>query len=156
MVRISLATSGFQVFIRLRLTFMTEPEAIIIKRTDASRPLVFVVDDEAMLLELATVILEPLGYALCTFRDPQTALEAFARAQPRPDLLITDYAMHTMNGMELIEECRRLEPHQKTLLLSGTVGAEIFEEVQCKPDQFLAKPYYARQLIDVVTNMLAG
>ena len=75
--------------------------------------LLFVVDDEPMLLELATVILEPLGYTVKTFRDPESALQAFTAAKPRPAIILTDYAMHTMNGMELIEACRRLHPRQK-------------------------------------------
>jgi CheY-like chemotaxis protein len=121
-----------------------------------TRPSVFVVDDEAMLLELATVILEPLGYHILAFRDPLLALDAFSRAQPRPDLLITDYAMDQMNGMDLIQQCRRLEPRQKVLLVSGTVGVEIFHESPYKPDEFLAKPYHARQLSDLVQSMLSS
>jgi CheY-like chemotaxis protein len=135
---------------------MIEPEETITKTPRSGPPLVYVVDDEAMLLELATVILEPLGYELCTFRDPQSALANFAQSHPRPDLVITDYAMHQMNGMELIRECRRLEPKQKILLVSGTVGSEIFEGASSKPDQFLAKPYYARQLINCVKDLLAS
>jgi CheY-like chemotaxis protein len=134
---------------------MIKPEATAAKTQPSSPPLVYVVDDEAMLLELAKVILEPLGYELCTFADLQSAIAHFARAHPRPDLVITDYAMHQMNGMEVIQECRRLEPNQKILLVSGTVGAEIFQGAACKPDQFLAKPYYARQLIDLVKSLLA-
>jgi two-component system cell cycle sensor histidine kinase/response regulator CckA len=118
--------------------------------------LIYVVDDEAMLLELATVILEPLGYEISTFRDPATALAAFGQANPRPNLVITDYAMHRMNGMDLIHECRRIEPNQKILLLSGTVGTEVFHHAACKPDQFLAKPYHARQLVDLVKTMLSS
>jgi DNA-binding NtrC family response regulator len=135
---------------------MIEPEVSTTNSGTASKRLVYVVDDEPMLLELATIILEPLGYEICTFRDPETALKAFTRADPRPDLLITDYAMHTMNGMELIEECRRLEPNQKILLLSGTVGVEVFDHSPCRPNQFLAKPYYARQLIDLVKQLLSS
>lgn len=134
---------------------MTEPGATI-ANSNVTKPLVYVVDDEAMLLELAAVILEPLGYEVATFRDPDQALEAFTRAQRRPDLLITDYAMHSMNGMDLIKGCRRLEPYQKVLLLSGTVGPEIYHQAADKPDRFLAKPYHARQLIDLVKAMLAG
>jgi len=134
---------------------MTEREATITRSPPETRPVVYVVDDEAMLLELATVILEPLGYEIVTFRDPDVALASFASAQPRPDLLITDYAMHSMNGMHLIQQCRLLEPHQKILLISGTVGPEIFGQAPCKPDRYLAKPYHARQLIDLVRAMLA-
>jgi CheY-like chemotaxis protein len=119
-----------------------------------AKTLIYVVDDEAMLLELAAVILEPLGYQVKTFRDPGSALETFMAAQPRPALIITDYAMHSMNGMALIEACRKLEPSQKILLLSGTVGPEIFHDAPVRPDRFLEKPYYARQLIELVKSML--
>lgn len=121
-----------------------------------SRGLLFVVDDEVMLLELATIILEPCGFTVRTFRDPASALEAFTAADPRPDLLITDYAMHTMNGMTLIEACRKLAPGQKTLLVSGTVDEDIYQDSPCKPDGFVAKPYHAKQLIETVEAMVQG
>jgi CheY-like chemotaxis protein len=118
--------------------------------------LIYVVDDEPMLLELAVVILEPHGYQLKTFRDPELAAQSFQAAQPRPDLLITDYAMHSMNGMQLIEQFRRLEPRQKILLVSGTVGEEVFKDAPERPDRFLAKPYQASQLNEAVKTLLAG
>jgi CheY-like chemotaxis protein len=115
---------------------------------------IYVVDDEPMLLELASVILEPLGYPIKTFRTPEAAISEFKTAHPQPVLIITDYAMHTMNGMELIEACRRIRPEQKTLLLSGTVGPDIYHDMPVQPDQFLAKPYAAKQLVDTVKSML--
>jgi len=117
--------------------------------------LIYVVDDEAMLLELATVILQPLRFEIRTFRDPAAALEAFKASQPRPVLLITDYAMHCMNGMALIEACRRIEPRQKALLISGTVGEDIYHDSPVKPDAYLGKPYHARQLVEAVELVLA-
>jgi DNA-binding NtrC family response regulator len=120
-----------------------------------SRGLIYVVDDEVMLLELATIILEPRGYTVRTFRDPTSALAAFTAAKPRPILVITDYAMHSMNGMALIAACRRVEPDQKMLLISGTVAEDIYQDSPCKPDAFVAKPYHARQLIEKVESMVA-
>jgi CheY-like chemotaxis protein len=116
--------------------------------------LLYVVDDEPVLLELAVTLLEPLGYQTKTFRNPESALEAFRVADPRPALVITDYAMHTMNGLELIEECRRIHPGQKTILLSGTVDAGIYRDSAQKPDRFLAKPYHARQFVSLVQAVL--
>jgi len=117
-------------------------------------PLIFVVDDEPMLLELASVILEPQGYQVKTFRDPEMALDAFIAAHPRPVLLITDYAMHSMNGMQLIEKFRAIEPGQKILLVSGTVGEDIFRNAPSRPDRFLAKPYLADQLTTTVKTLV--
>ena len=119
-----------------------------------SGALLYVVDDEPMLLELASVILEPEGYRIKTFRDPEMALKSFGAANPRPDLLITDYAMHTMTGMQLIEQFRKLEPTQRILLVSGTVAEDIYRESDVKPDYFLAKPYQASQLLEIVATLL--
>ena len=121
-----------------------------------SPALIYVVDDEPMLLELAIVILEPEGYSIKTFRDPEIALGEFSSASRRPDLVITDYAMHSMNGMQLIEHCRKLVPAQKILLVSGTVGEDIFSHTPIRPDSFLAKPYQAEQLTSTVRDLLAN
>ena len=120
----------------------------------ATQALIFVVDDEPMLLELAAVILQPLGYAVKTFRDPQSALAAFTATRPRPALVITDFSMHRMNGMELLEACRELRPNQKVLMISGTVDETIYRNSPCKPDHFLAKPYHAKQLVDAVKELV--
>jgi CheY-like chemotaxis protein len=122
------------------------------KRGDA---LIYVVDDEPMLLELASVILEPLGYDVETFRSAETALHAFELAQPGPALVITDYAMHSMTGLALATACRRIRPRQKVLLVSGTVGPEILHDSPVQPDRFLAKPYGAKDLIEAVETTLA-
>ena len=121
---------------------------------DASATLIYVVDDEAMLLELAKVILTPLGYQVQTFRDPDTAVQVFATTNQRPSIIITDYSMHNLNGMDLIIECRRLQPSQKIILVSGTVGEEIFADSEVKPDRFLAKPYEIKQLTETIRALL--
>jgi len=126
------------------------------KPTQKPGALIFVVDDEPMLLELATVILEPEGYRIETFRDPEKALQTYSTAKTRPDLLITDYAMHSMNGMQLVEQFRRINPKQKILLVSGTVGEDIFGESPSKPDRFLAKPYQAAELTNIVKELLGS
>jgi CheY-like chemotaxis protein len=114
---------------------------------------IFVVDDEPMLLEMAVMILEPLNYRVRTFRDPQTALSEYSAAKPRPSLVVTDYAMHTMSGMDLIRECRRIHPEQKIILLSGTVDESIFANAPVKPDRFLAKPYQVSDFVNLVQSM---
>jgi DNA-binding NtrC family response regulator len=107
-----------------------------------------------MLLELASVILQPLGYTVQSFHDATSALEAFKSAKPFPVLLITDYSMHAMNGIDLIKACREIQPRQKVLLISGTVGEDIYRNSTEKPNQFLAKPYHSKQLVDAVEALL--
>jgi hypothetical protein len=58
--------------------------------------------------------------------------------------------------MQLVEEFRRLEPRQKILLVSGTVGEDVFKNAPQRPNRFLAKPYQASQLTNAVKDILAG
>jgi CheY-like chemotaxis protein len=121
-----------------------------------AKHLLYVVDDEPLLVELAATVLQALGYEVQTFLDPGDALRAFTAAAPRPSVVITDYAMHTMNGMDLIRECRRLEPGQKIILISGTVDESIYRNAREKPDHFLAKPYLSNQLVELLASVLAA
>jgi CheY-like chemotaxis protein len=117
--------------------------------------LIYLVDDEPMLLELASVILAPLGYRIETFRAAEAALWAFKAAGAPPTLIITDYEMDAMTGLDLMEACRQIQPRQKFLLVSGTVGPDIFSAGPVRPVRFLAKPYQSKQLIDLVEAVLA-
>jgi CheY-like chemotaxis protein len=118
------------------------------------KPLIFAVDDEPMLLELATMILQPQGFQVQAFRDPVAAVRAFSVANPLPDLIVTDFAMHRMNGLDLIRDCRQIHPEQKILMVSGTVDESIYLETPFKPDAFLAKPYSATELTRLVKKLL--
>ena len=117
-------------------------------------PTVFVVDDEVLLLELAETILTPLGCNVRTFTDPEQALKEFPAAAPA--VVLTDYAMGRMSGMDLIRECRKLNPQQKAILISGTVDGEVFADAPVKPDIFVAKPYDVSKLVDTVRKMIAA
>jgi len=130
---------------------MNQPDS----KSDAlPRPTIFVVDDEPMLLDLAAAILQPMGFDVRTFRDPKMALKEFASS--KPVIVVTDYAMGEMNGMDLVRECRRINPHQKTLLLSGTVDETIYDGSTVKPDLFLAKPYQVRDFVESVQELIAS
>jgi CheY-like chemotaxis protein len=134
---------------------MDKPKVNSLGSGQSNRALIYLVDDELMLLELASVILAPLGYRIKTFRTVKAALRAFKAAEAPPALIITDYEMGAMTGLDLMEACRQIQPRQKFLLVSGTVGPDIFEAGPVKSARFLAKPYQSKQLIESVEAVLA-
>src|SRR5208282_867890 len=115
---------------------------------------IFVVDDEPMLLDLAAAILQPLGYNVLTFSDPRAALKEYPTA--KPVVIVTDYAMGEMNGLDLVRECKRVNPKQKMILLSGTVDENIYAGLPQKPDRFMVKPYPVHEFIETVRDLLAS
>jgi len=81
-------------------------------------------------------------------------LKTFLRTKPKPDLLLSDYAMGKMNGLELIEKCKEIKPELKSVLISGTAGAEILLTAPVKVDRFLGKPYQPAVLVELVRTVL--
>jgi two-component system OmpR family response regulator len=122
--------------------------------SEATKPAkVFVVDDEPMLLDLAAMIIKSMGCEVQVFRDPEVALKEFITTLP--DLVITDYAMGRMSGMDLIRECRRIKPDQKMILISGTVDEHVFADALVRPDRFISKPYQFSEFSSCIREMLA-
>ena len=124
-------------------------------RTGPKPPLIYLVDDEPLLLDLAEASLAPGGFRVKKFADPEEALKAFAKARPKPDVLVTDYAMGKMNGLELLEKCRTHRPDVKCVLVSGTVGAEVVMAAPTKVERFVGKPYQPENLLELVRRVLA-
>jgi DNA-binding NtrC family response regulator len=116
-----------------------------------SKPTIFVVDDEPMLLDMAAAILEPLGFEVRKFRDPRKALEEIPAA--RPVVIVTDYSMGPMNGVDFVSECKRSNPAQKMLLVSGTVDETVYADSPFKPDRFLAKPYAVADFVGIIESL---
>ncbi len=98
---------------------------------------IFVVDDETMVGEVVEAILNLEGFEARFFSDPQKALDAFIDADQKPHLLLTDFVMTPMNGMELIGRCKAELPSLRTILYSGNVGEDIVRQYNTKPDAFL-------------------
>ena len=125
-------------------------------RTSPRDVLIYVVDDESMIGEVVEVILKLKGFTPKFFTDPDAAYQAIAKEDPKPDLLLTDFLMSPINGMELIERCKRVHPQLKTILYSGNVGDEIMQYYSAKPDGFLSKPFLPKTLVSVVNSVLGG
>ncbi|WP_075218138.1 MHYT domain-containing protein [Mongoliimonas terrestris] len=83
------------------------------------RPLrVLVVDDDPLVLMGTLAMLEDLGHTVIEAESGATALDRL-RTGARPDVLVTDFAMPTMTGRDLIDAVRRIHPGLPAVLASG-------------------------------------
>ena len=124
---------------------------------ESAKPLlIYVVDDSAMLVEFAAVVLRSAGYEVKEFTDPRILLKAMGESGHRPALLITDYDMgvRDLNGLELIVNCHKVHPAMKTILASGTVDGSVTLHHPARVDRFLSKPYPPAQLKSLVAELL--
>jgi FixJ family two-component response regulator len=119
----------------------------------AGRP-VFVVDDNALLVEFASTVLEAAGYTVKHFIKPKAVLAAMRNAKLKPGVLVTDYEMAEMNGLDLIQSSHKIHPALKTVLVSGTVDSSITLTHTAKVNRFLGKPYEPAQLKKAVAELM--
>jgi two-component system response regulator MtrA len=117
---------------------------------------VFIVDDEAMVGEVVGIVLGIEGFNTRLFTCPLDALDALETAEKKPDLLITDFAMKPMTGIDLIERCRNLVPSLRTILYSGSLGDHELTQKRGAADALLSKPFLPKELISTVKAVLAA
>jgi DNA-binding response OmpR family regulator len=112
------------------------------------KPVVFVVDDEAVIAQTLAVILNQAGFQATAFDRPEKAIAA--RAELAPDLLISDVMMPGMTGVELAIHFREAQPDCKILLFSGQAAtADLLREAREQGYDFdlLSKPVHPADLL---------
>lgn len=119
-----------------------------------SSPLIYIVDDEPLLVALAEISLISEGYRFRKFEDPTLALEAMAQETEPPALLLTDFMMAGLNGLQLAERARELFPELPIIILSGTAGPEILAGATTRVEHFINKPYRTQDLLEIVREVL--
>ena len=115
---------------------------------------ILVIDDEACILKMMELVLANAGYSVTTAENPRKALDIYGNGA-NFDLVITDFKMPEMNGIELEGEILRRDPTAKVLLVSGYGGIDTALEALNKGAMdFLRKPFTPDALRDSVRSAL--
>ena len=122
---------------------------------ESKAPVVAVVDDEEMVLtSLRSFLVLETEYEVATYQSPQAALEELAKGQL--DLVISDYLMPGMNGIEFLLEVKKFHPFATRILLTGYADKEnaikAINEVGLY--QYVEKPWDNDDLRIVIQNGL--
>ena len=113
-----------------------------------AQPLAMLVDDAPDVLNTTGRFLEAAGFDVMRASDGQTALAAMTSDRGFM-LLVTDYAMPGLNGVELTAQAQKEIPDLKTLIITGFPGAEDFEKLPPNTT-LLVKPFRRSTLIDAL------
>ena len=113
---------------------------------------VLVVEDDAGVRRFIVECLEMLGYAVTEASHGREGLERLGL--DRPELLIVDFAMPGMNGVEVVTEARSLAPGLPIILATGHADMEAVHKV-ISPDHVLRKPFQIDDLETAVRSALA-
>ena len=107
---------------------------------------ILIVEDDTSILRGLQLNLEMEGYKIFTAEDGQAGIETFE--EHRPDLVILDIMLPRMNGYEVLEAVRKLDPEVGVVILSAREGYD--DKVlglTLGADDFLAKPFELRELL---------
>ena len=134
-----------------------QDEAVQTALPALSRPAtVLLVDDEEMIREAATAVLESLGLIVVPACDGREAVAAVQRPDLKLDLVLMDLTMPHMDGKEAFQIIRRLQPDLPVILSSGYNEQESVQSFSGRGlDAFLQKPYPLRVLERTVLEVLA-
>lgn len=119
------------------------------------KPVVLMVDDEEMNLELVETLMAPLGYDVEKTRSGREALEKISNREP--DIILLDVMMPGMDGYEV---CRILKEDEKTRhipIVMITALNQIENKltgIESGADDYLGKPFHKRELIARVKSLL--
>jgi two-component system, NtrC family, response regulator AtoC len=115
---------------------------------------VLVVDDEPNLRRVLSAVLTRDGHSVIVADGGRDAVKK-AKQLPHLDLLVTDFLMPDMNGLEVLEAVRKHHPAMRTLLISGhgTIRSAV-EAMRLGAFDFLTKPFEVEQVRTTVERAL--
>ena len=106
---------------------------------------VLLIDDDADLLQLATVIFKKEGAQVITARDGMEGVSKLFTHHP--DLIILDVMMPGMNGFEVCERIRQVSDTPLIMLTALNHEQEMLRGLEAGADDFLSKPFNADILL---------
>lgn len=112
------------------------------------------VEDDRQYREDITNILEEGGHQVVALENPIDALDLFP--EEHFDLVLADYMLDAMNGVQLIRYLKRLDTRIKTIILTGKDSPEIeISALENYVDQFLNKGLRGDLLLKYISRVLA-
>lgn len=116
---------------------------------------ILLVEDEDMVRAVAERALTRQGYTVMTAENGEAALDLLTR-NGRPDLLISDVVMPTMDGPTMVRTVRERYPDLPIIFMSGYAEEQLRKSIDLDNVAFLPKPFSVQQLAEAARDVLAG
>ena len=114
---------------------------------------VLVVEDEDMVRAVAERALTRQGYTVLTAENGEAALELL-ETSARPDLLVSDVVMPSMDGPTMARRVRERYPDLPILFMSGYAEEQLRRSIDLANVAFLPKPFSVQQLAEAARDAL--
>ena len=117
---------------------------------------ILLVDDEPMVLEVSSLMLDSLGHQVTACSDPEEALRAFKENPEQFDLVIVDMMMPHMTGKELYLALKEIKPDVIVAISSGYQMNESNQDLMAVGIKgFIIKPFSLDNLNTSLTEIMS-
>ncbi len=120
---------------------------------------ILLVDDEKDILDLFTEYLSSNGFNTISFQNPKAALNYFYQNQSNCSIVIADYKMPQMSGIDFIKKIREKDTNCKikTIIISAFIKDNIpyDKSYSMTIDRILEKPVYIDRLKKVIQELIS-
>jgi two-component system, OmpR family, response regulator VicR len=118
-------------------------------------PRLLLVEDEESAAEVLATILELEGFHVTLAANGKKAIEVLDEAQPA--LIITDYMMPMMDGVEMARAIRAMPAYATVpILMTSGVAEAALKKYESLFSAFLRKPFKLEALVEVVRRLLGN
>jgi CheY-like chemotaxis protein len=116
---------------------------------------ILIVDDEAMITNIAEIMLTEMGYNVLTANDGATGLNIFKTHTSPIHLVILDMIMPKMSGSGVFDQLKIKDPNVRVLLSSGySINGQASELIDKGCSGFIQKPFNMMELSKKVREVL--
>ncbi len=121
-----------------------------------SAPCILLVDDEPTVLRYVKTLLEIDNYRVETANSGEEAVQRMQR-RPAPNLIMLDLVMPGMDGLETLENCKKIHPEQKVVMMSCVSDTgKVVQAIKLGAADYLTKPFQLPQLQGAIRRALAA
>ncbi len=118
------------------------------------KPSIMIVDDDALICEMLGYIIEGEGLAPLVAHTGEAALKKVP--QEKPDLMLVDFKMPGMNGMEVMNKAKALDPDLPVVMITAYADIEgAVEAIRAGFYDYLAKPFDNQDVVRVIHRALS-
>lgn len=116
---------------------------------------IMVIDDEKIVCDMAKLSLEQDGYIVETFLNAEPALKRLE--EERFDVVVTDYKMKDIDGLEVLRRVKRLYPETEVIIITAFANLDAaIEALRGDAFDFFPKPVKIRDLKESIKRALSN
>ena len=132
-----------------------QKDRIVSETIEEGDETILLVDDEDIIIDVGSQLLEKLGYTVFDARGGIEAIQIYQENKDNIDMIILDMIMPDMGGSDVYDKIKAIDPNVKVLLSSGySIDGQATEILKRGCNGFIQKPFNLKRLSRKIREVL--